>query len=666
MKENNKNAKSIYGLKFPVKIAVKKEEEPLHWHKDLEILCILKGKVNLQVNNAFYELGEDDIFLINSEDLHSISMVQEKSIFLSLNINLIYYEKFFMEMEYIVFIDDDSINSPENLDLQLNVKWRIAQMLIEIKNKNVDYQNRIIYHASSLLAILIDNYNMVKKNVKYKNKEQLSRIWKAYEYMYNNYNRRIGLEEVSNYVSVSNSYLSHIIKGTMGISFEKLLNQIRAEHSLKFLLTSNKSITKISEECGFSDPKYYKNFFMQFFHCTPLEYRNRNQHNVAEGDFEAMSYFETIIYNDLLNNKITKYLDDPVKEADDTVIDLTIDFINRREIKVLDKSWKREIILPAEDSRETFMNMEKLKSLQTEIAFDYIYMKDVLQSGFMVNGSDTTVTIDWNALDRLIEKIRELNSYPKLGFHKAKLEVEPFLSLIQKFLFHYKLKYSDAEIRHWILFFTISEEAEEKNLKALIEELVSSVTSQLKLEFVTSNSEAAENEATYDDESGISFIKKILVDQKHIRNNFNLLMDHRGLKSNLYFAYLFLNKLEGQVMNYGENYIITKGHNRLVILAFNCKESNRNKLEIAFNLLNLKGKRYVLKQYSLYCQQEKAETYIKNVQDTDFMSDDDIKSINRGRYPDLCIEFFEHFESIHRSLTLIPNRAELISIERVL
>ena len=90
------------------------------------------------------------------------------------------------------------------------------------------------------------------------------------------------------------------------------------------------------------------------------------------------------------------------------------------------------------------------------------------------------------------------------------------------------------------------------------------------------------------------------------------------------------------------------------------------KREAALNIINLKGKRYLLKQYSLYSQQEKMETYIKNVTDIDYISDEDIKSINWGRYPDLCIEFFESFESIHRSLTVQENRAELFTLERVL
>ncbi len=664
MKEQKRN--SIYGLRFPVKIVVKKDDEPLHWHKDLEILCVLKGKVKLQMNNAFYELQEDDIFLINSEDLHSIVLEQEKSIYLFLNIDLVYYEKFFMEMEYIVFIDDDSINSAENSALSQDIKRRIAQMLVEIKNKNVDYQHRIVYNASSLLAVLIDNYNVVKKNSKtFKNKDQYSRIWKAYEYMYNNYNKRLELEEVANYVHVSKSHLSHIIKSTMGLSFERLLNQTRCEQSMKFLVTTDMSITRISRECGFSDPKYFKNFFMQFFRCTPQEFRNRNRHNVSEGDFEAMNHFETIIFNDLLNNKISQYLDSQMREGEDNLTELTIDYYSRRETAEFSRDWKKVIILPA-NRYPAKWNTERIKLLQQDLGFEYMYITDVFHSSFIDYQPGKPVRIDWNELDRLIEQMKDMKAYPKIGFCRKSMEEEVFLGLLQKFLFHYKLKYNETEMSRWKLIFCISREEKSKNFIKIIKDIVASINTDISPEFEEEAAEGQENSVLKADASGISLIRDILIGRQHIDNYFEALVDQRGLKSNLYFAYMLLDKLGTQIVSLGDNYIVTQEHNKLAILIFNCKEDMQTKQEAAINIINLKGKRYLLKQYSLYSQQEKMETYIKNVIDIDYISDEDIKSINRGRYPDLGIEFFEAFESIHRSLTVLPNRAELITLERVL
>lgn len=659
VKMKEEKEKSIYGLKFPVKIAVKKDEEPMHWHKDLEILCVLKGRIRLQVNNAFYDLKEDDIFLINSEDLHRITLLEEKSIFLTMDIMLEYYEKYFVELEYIVFIDDDSINTGENNALQKDIKRRIAQMLVEIKNKNIDYQNRIIYNTSSLLAALINQFNMVKKNSKsFRNKEQFSRIWKAYEYMYTHYQRRITIGEVADYVHISSSHLSHVIKNTMGLSFEKWINQIRAEHSMKFLLNSDKSIAMISKECGFSDPKYFKQYFELFFQCTPQEYRTRNQHKVAESGFQSRSHFETILFGELLNKKIEQYLDRD--EEEDGAVDLMLDFSNTIPKEIYRNVWKEELVIHTKDYPLLLWNPEKIKNIQEELTFQYIYIKDLMYSNLVVCKGGRQVLIDWNELDRLIAQIKERNAYPKLGFSIGNLEEEVFCSVIEKFLFHYKLRYSEKEVVKWIMAFHMGKSSGEAELKSLIKKTVLTIVSGISVEF-----DVFEEIFPDSDASSTVFIKEVLLNKKKYANHVTYLMDHRGIKSNLYFAYYMLNKLEPNIIEMGNNYIVTKGYNKLSLLIFHSR-GDGNKQELAINITNLKRNRYLLKHYSMYSEEKAMNRYIKNATLTDYISEEDVDSINRGRYPDLRIEFFEHFESIHRSITVEPNCAELITLERVL
>ncbi|NTV79744.1 MAG: helix-turn-helix domain-containing protein, partial [Clostridiales bacterium] len=287
---------------------------------------------------------------------------------------------------------------------------------------------------------------------------------------------------MAKYVHVSNSYLSHMIKDAMGLSFEKLLNQIRAEHSMKFLLTSDKSITKISQECGFSDPKYFKSYFSQFFRCTPEEYRESNQHKVAAEDFEAVSYFETIVFNDLLVNKINQYLDEPVKDLDESVVDITVDFNNRKERTEIKKEWKKEIIMSATDYPKTIRYMEKIKILQDEIGFEYIYIKDMASSSFFEYLPEGTIRIDWNELDHLMELIIGMKAYPKLGFDHENLEDEVFIEILQKFLFHYKLKYSEAEIQNWILVFHQRSDCNKSKNEFAMEDVVYAISKQIRLE----------------------------------------------------------------------------------------------------------------------------------------------------------------------------------------
>lgn len=631
MKEQK--AKSIYNLKFPVKLVVRREDELLHWHKDLEILCVLSGKVNLQVNNAYYELGEDDIFLINSEDLHSICLVSEKSTYLFVNISIPYFEKFFKELEYTVFIDDDSINLPMHENLQKEIRWRISQMLLEIKNKNVDYQNRIIYHTSSLLAGLIDHYNMVKKNVRtFRSKEQLSRIWKAYEYMYNQSHRKLELKEVADYVHVSSSYLSHTIKEAMGLSFEKMLNQIRAEHSMKFLLNSNDSISKISRDCGFSDPKYFKKYFLQFFHCSPEEYRNHNQHKVADGDFEAVNYFQTLVFHDLLLEKIAQYEDEPIGEVEDTLIDMTVNFYEKVPYHNLDKYWQRQLLVTIQDLQNCYELHQKIQLIYQELYFHHVVFTDVdlVFSCLSKQGEDPY--LDFRYLDLLVDRVMELNAKPGFRFSDDKVTTRRNMEVVKEEIkLHYLLKYGEKEIELWTFEYFDGEYKDEKSSQ----------------------------------NSGISIIHDILRNKKQFLNYVSDFIDDRGLKNNLYFTYLMLQKLELGVIYEGEYGIITKGFHRIAILLYHPNDRGKRTYESAINVLNLKGKRFLLRQFSLYSQQETMETFIKNAKNTDFISQEDIRAINRGRYPDLSIEFIDSFESIHRSISIPANRAEILLMERI-
>ena len=45
-------------------------EEPYHYHKELEIVLVLRGKTELKVRHNKYVLSEGDLILIDMRDLH--------------------------------------------------------------------------------------------------------------------------------------------------------------------------------------------------------------------------------------------------------------------------------------------------------------------------------------------------------------------------------------------------------------------------------------------------------------------------------------------------------------------------------------------------------------------------------------------------------------------
>ena len=105
--------------------------------------------------------------------------------------------------------------------------------------------------------------------------------------MYDNYNRKLTLNEIAEREHLSIYYLSHIIKEAAGLSFQDLLSYIRVEESEKLLLGTNKKIGTIAEETGFSAVRYYIKHFEHWFGMHPAEYRKKYIGKIISREIEA-------------------------------------------------------------------------------------------------------------------------------------------------------------------------------------------------------------------------------------------------------------------------------------------------------------------------------------------------------------------------------------------
>ena len=60
-----------------------------------------------------------------------------------------------------------------------------------------------------------------------------------------------------------------------GENFNSYLRKIRLERALELIENSDKSISEIASDCGFSSPNYFKDVFRRTYGVSPREYRHR-------------------------------------------------------------------------------------------------------------------------------------------------------------------------------------------------------------------------------------------------------------------------------------------------------------------------------------------------------------------------------------------------------
>lgn len=99
-------------------------------------------------------------------------------------------------------------------------------------------------------------------------------VEKAKSYIEANYsNENLCLEDIANYIFISQSYLSNIFKKEMGISIVEYLTKLRMEMAKKLIdQGDNVKLEGIAYAVGYNSPYYFSRCFKKYFGISPAKY----------------------------------------------------------------------------------------------------------------------------------------------------------------------------------------------------------------------------------------------------------------------------------------------------------------------------------------------------------------------------------------------------------
>lgn len=95
----------------------------------------------------------------------------------------------------------------------------------------------------------------------------------AKQYIYDNYNKNLTLEGVSNHIGFNPTYFSAFFKKETGKNFSEYLTELRMKNAKLCLISSDRDIADIAEEVGYGDIKYFSKLFKKVTGLSPSEYR---------------------------------------------------------------------------------------------------------------------------------------------------------------------------------------------------------------------------------------------------------------------------------------------------------------------------------------------------------------------------------------------------------
>jgi AraC-like DNA-binding protein len=98
------------------------------------------------------------------------------------------------------------------------------------------------------------------------------------DYIRNNFHQQFTIEKLSEVACLSLSALERRFKKHLAKTPKQFINEVRLENARKQLIETNKPISQIGDDTGFSDHSYFSKQFRLFFGELPSDYR-ANYHN---------------------------------------------------------------------------------------------------------------------------------------------------------------------------------------------------------------------------------------------------------------------------------------------------------------------------------------------------------------------------------------------------
>ena len=123
--------------------------------------------------------------------------------------------------------------------------------------------------------LLVEHLSIEKKDkVELKSEKNKHRITSIINYIDNNYQEDLTIEELSDVFHLSEGHLSKLFKENLGMTIKAYISQTRAKEVRQALLNSDLPLIDIAIMCGFPNVKSMNKVFKDLYHCTPNQFRH--------------------------------------------------------------------------------------------------------------------------------------------------------------------------------------------------------------------------------------------------------------------------------------------------------------------------------------------------------------------------------------------------------
>lgn len=254
------------------------KHKPMYHDGNFEIIIMLNGVINLQVDEEHYIVHKDEIFALPPyHHLRGFKESPDKTQYL--------WFHFFPKPDGLKIVNshDNEARSPESLFnrhqavLPLLFKLPSMEREIMLANQILDVSKNHYFTSMGedylLTTLIIQLSEDYLKSINHPSEEE-SRIDTIKAWIRANLSENLRVSDVAAAFSLNPHYLARIFKQQTNTTVVQYIKELKIQEAAGLLLRTNLPIKQIANLSFYADEKRFMKAFKENIHVTPSEFRN--------------------------------------------------------------------------------------------------------------------------------------------------------------------------------------------------------------------------------------------------------------------------------------------------------------------------------------------------------------------------------------------------------
>jgi AraC-like DNA-binding protein len=261
-------------------------DAPLHYHPEMELTYIARGRGKRYIGEHVANFETGDLVLVGSNVPHCWLCERESDTDSQASISyVIQFSRNFLtpdgfspipEFEHLTTLFQKAASGVLIVNESRAAIIHILQTLPEL---NTLQRLTALLQIFTLLLKNQDTLYVLENNQPYDTLSSAHRekLQKIYRHIITHYPSKITLEEVAALVNLSPNAFCRFFKQLTNKTLTDAINGYRIGHALHLLQTSDLNISEIAYDSGFHTVPYFNTVFKKQFQCSPSEYRSQHR-----------------------------------------------------------------------------------------------------------------------------------------------------------------------------------------------------------------------------------------------------------------------------------------------------------------------------------------------------------------------------------------------------